>query len=41
MIVQQLEWNYGHLRQMQSMQKTIQLTTFCVKAKKTVNVVSF
>ena len=24
---------YGHLRQMQSMQKAVQLTTFCVKSK--------
>ena len=33
MILQQLRWNYGHLRQMQSMQKAVQLTTFCVKSK--------
>ena len=41
MILQQLGWGYGHLRQMQSMQKAVQLTTFCVsKAKKSINVVS-
>ena len=28
-----LGWSYGHLRQMQSMQKAVQLTTFCVKSK--------
>ena len=33
MILQQLGWNYCHLRQMQSMQKAVQLTTFCVKSK--------
>ena len=33
MILQQLGWSYGHLRQMQSMQKAVQLTTFCVKNK--------
>ena len=33
MILQQLGWSYGHLRQMQSMQKAAQLTTFCVKSK--------
>ena len=33
MILQHLEWSYGHLRQMQSMQKPVQLTTFCVKSK--------
>ena len=33
MILQQLGWSYGHLRQMQSMQKAVQLTTFCVKSK--------
>ena len=33
MILQQLEWSYGHLRQMQSMQKAVQLTTFCVNSK--------
>ena len=41
MILQQLGWSYGHLRQMQSMQKAVQLTTFCVKTKKSINVVSF
>ena len=50
MILQQLEWmevnHYGvfHLlRQMQSMQKAVQLTrpTFCVKSKTSINVVSF
>ena len=41
MILQQLGWSYGHLRQMQSMQKAIQLTTFCVKSKENINVVSF
>ena len=40
MILQQLGWSYGHLRQMQSMQKAIQLTTFCVKSKENINVVS-
>ena len=40
MILQQLGWSYGHLRQMQSMQKAVQLTTFCVKSKKSINVVS-
>ena len=30
MILQQLGWSYGHLRQMQSMQKAVQLATFCV-----------
>ena len=25
--------DYGHFRQMQSMQKAVQLTTFCVKSK--------
>ena len=38
MILQQLGWSYRHLRQMQSMQKAVQLTTFCVKS---INVVSF
>ena len=33
MILQQLGWSYGHFRQMQSMQKAVQLTTFCVKSK--------
>ena len=33
MILQQLGWNYCHLRKMQSMQKAVQLTTFCVKSK--------
>ena len=32
MILQQLGWIYGHLRQMQ-MQEAVQLTTFCVKCK--------
>ena len=41
MILQQLGWSYGHLRQMQSRQKAIQLTTFCVKSKENINVVSF
>ena len=42
MIFQQLGWSYGHLRQMQSMQKAVQLTTFCVcKAKKSINVIPF
>ena len=33
MILQQVGWSYGHFRQMQSMQKAVQLTTFCVKSK--------
>ena len=33
MILQQLGWSYGHFRQMQNMQKAVQLTTFCVKSK--------
>ena len=33
MILKQLGWSYGHFRQMQSMQKAVQLTTFCVKSK--------
>ena len=33
MILQQLGWSYGHLRQMQSMQKAVQLTTFSVNSK--------
>ena len=33
MILQHLGWSYGHLRQMQSMQKAVQLTTLCVKSK--------
>ena len=33
MILQQLGWSYGHFRQMQDMQKVVQLTTFCVKSK--------
>ena len=33
MTLQQLGWSYGHFRQMQSMQKAVQLTTFCVKCK--------
>ena len=33
MILQQLGWSNGHLRQMQSMQKAVQLTTYCVKSK--------
>ena len=40
MILQQLGWSYGHLRQMQSMQKAVQLATFRVK-NKSINVVSF
>ena len=30
-------YSYGHLRQMQSMQKAFQLTTFCVKSKEKYN----
>ena len=41
MILQQLGWSYGHLRQMQSLQKAVQLTTFCENANKSINVVSF
>ena len=41
MILQQLGWSYRHLQHMQSMQKAVQLTTFCVKNKKSINVVSF
>ena len=43
MILQQLGWSYGHLRQMQNMQKAVQLTIFCVKSKEKykINVVSF
>ena len=33
MILQQLGWGYGHFQQMQSLQKTVQLTIFCVKSK--------
>ena len=33
MILQQLRWSYGHLQQMQSMQKAVQLTTCCAKSK--------
>ena len=33
MILQQLGWSHGHLRQTQSMQKAVQQTTFCVKSK--------
>ena len=33
MILQQLGWSYGHRRQMQSMQKAVQLTTFCLRSK--------
>ena len=33
MILQQLGWSYGYLRRMQSMQKTVQPTTFYVKSK--------
>ena len=40
-MLQQLGWSYGHLRHVQSMQKAVQLTTFCVKSKKSINVVSF
>ena len=33
---------HGHLRQMQSMQKAVQLTTFCVKkTNKSINAVFF
>ena len=39
MILQQPEWSYGPLRQIQSMQKAVQLTTFCVKSKESINVV--
>ena len=41
MILQQLGWSYGHFRQMQSMQKAVQLATFCAKTKNSINVVSF
>ena len=34
MILQQLRWSYGHLQQMRSMQKAVQLrTAFSVKSK--------
>ena len=33
MIIQPLGWGYGHLRQMQSMRKAVQLATFYVKSK--------
>ena len=43
MILQKLGWSYGHLREMQIIQKAVQLTpsTFCVKTKTSLNVVSF
>ena len=35
MILQQLRWSYGHLQQMRSMQKAVQLskTAFSVKSE--------
>ena len=41
MILQQLGWSYGHLRQMQSMQKAVQLLHSVCKANIGINVVYF
>ena len=41
MILQQLGWSYSHFRQMQNMQKAVQLPTFCVKSKEKYQCISF